>query len=372
MQVPSLQRAPLRIGRRILGSTIVEALATPNPIDRYLELVNPGWSLRDIRAEVTGVRHQTPRSTTLTIRPNDNWQGFEAGQHCGITVEIDGVRQTRFYSPACSARRGDGQIELTVTVKPGGIVSPFLREHARPGMVVGLSKAEGDFVLPRSRPGKLLLVSGGSGITPVMSILRTLCDEGYTGEVVFMHYARSAEDLLYEDELVMLAAAHPNVSVVRGITRDEVSGMLKGHFTRRHLRSAAPGYAKAETYVCGPAGLIEAVSAVWRKDGTERRLHSECFAPPVPELPAGDAEGTINFAGSGVQIDNNGGTLLEQAEAAGLKPAHGCRMGICHTCVCRMAEGTVRDVRTGEIKTITDESIQICVNAPVGDVEINL
>ena len=177
-----------RLGRRLLGSGLLEALAAPHGVDRYLELVRPSWSLHEARAEVIEVRRQTADSVTLTLRPNENWKGFRTGQFVRLTVEIDGVRHTRCYSPACSEHAPD-RIEITVKAHPEGLVSGFLNRAARPGMVVGLSAADGDFVLPADRPERLLLISGGSGITPVISMLRTLCDEGHAGAVTFVHYA---------------------------------------------------------------------------------------------------------------------------------------------------------------------------------------
>lgn len=371
MQVAPGSTSRLRLGRKILSSSVVGALLTPNPIDRYLELVNPAWTLDEIRAEVVEVRRQTPRTVTLTVRPNDNWQGFESGQHCGLTLELDGVRQTRFFSPASSARSADGLVEFTVTVKPEGILSNHLRDNAQSGMIVGLSEAEGDFVLPARRPSELLLIGGGSGITPLMSMLRTLTDEGHKGRIDFIHYARSAEDLLYEIELRQIAAQNPNVNVTRIITRDKKQSP-GGHFSRKQLLANVPDFAKATTYVCGPPTLIDAVEAVWKKDGLEKRLHTECFAPPKLEIAAGDVSGTINFEVSHVEVENDGRSMLEQAEDAGLSPKFGCRMGICHNCDCMIDEGTVQDLRTGEIRAMKDEYVQLCVNAPVGDVQIQI
>src|SRR5438876_8080705 len=98
-----LPPAPVRrLGRRLLGSALLEALAAPHGVDRYLELIRPSWSLREARAEVIEVRRQTADNVTLTLRPNENWNGFSTGQFVRMTVEIDGVRQTRCYSPACS------------------------------------------------------------------------------------------------------------------------------------------------------------------------------------------------------------------------------------------------------------------------------
>lgn len=363
---------PRRLARRLLGSSLLDALTTPHGVDRYVELVRPAFSLREVRAEVVVVRHATPRSVTLTLRPNANWQGFRAGQFVRLSVEVDGVRQTRCYSPASSAHVGD-LVELTAHAQPDGRVSPFLREHVRPGAVVSLSQAEGDFVLPERRPRALLLISGGSGITPVMSMLRTLCDEGYFGPIAFLHYAREEDDVAYHAELRALAARHPNVRLLRGFSRAPRTGELRGRFGRAHLRAAEIDPAEAEAFACGPTALLDGVRRIWAADGLEQRLHVEQFTGPAPSIPDGDVvDGTVRFARSGREAAGGGGSLLEQAEAAGLTPKHGCRMGICRTCTCRKVEGAVRDLRTGEVSTDPDELIQICVTAPAGDVTLDL
>jgi stearoyl-CoA 9-desaturase NADPH oxidoreductase len=326
-----------------------------------------------VRAEVCDVRHLTPQSVTLDLRPTATWRGFRAGQHVNVAVEVDGVRHTRSYSPA-SSEYTDGHLELTVTVHPEGIVSQHLRSHARPGMVLGLSQAEGDFVLTERRPERLLLISGGSGITPVMSMLRTLCAEGHRGEVVFLHYARGAREAIYARELDRLGLAHPNVRIVRAHTRsDGPAGELAGHFRREHLAAAVGDHTDVETYVCGPSSLIDAVHGLWVDDRLEERLHLERFTLPSQSVAAGDAVGgPVLFSRSDLRLEGDDRPLLEQAEEAGLTPAYGCRMGICRTCTCRKTEGAVRDLRTGEISSPGDEEIQPCVSVPVGEVTLDL
>jgi ferredoxin-NADP reductase len=359
-----------RLGRRLLGSGLLEALAAPHGVDRYLELIRPSWSLRETRAEVIEVRRQTADSVTLTLRPNENWKGFGTGQFVRLMVEIDGVRHTRCYSPACSEHTPD-RIEITVKAHPEGQVSGFLNRTGHPGMVVGLSAADGDFVLPATRPGRLLLISAGSGITPVMSMLRTLCDEGHAGAVTFMHYAPTRDDVIYRSELGEIAARHANVRLVHAYTR-EAGGALTGHLCREHLGAVAPDTACAETYVCGPPGLIESARRIWAEDGIEELLHIESFLPPSLALASDRADGSVSFARAGKRVPNNGRSLLEQAEQAGLSPQFGCRMGICHTCTCRKTAGTVRNLVSGEVSSADDEHIQICVSVPVGDVELDL
>src|SRR5436190_19909188 len=257
-----LQPAPVRrLGRRVLGSGLLEALAAPHGVDRYLELIRPAWSLHEARAEVIEVRRQTADSVTLTLRPNENWKGFGTGQFVRLTVEIDGVRHTRCYSPACS-EHAPGRIEITVKAHPEGLVSGFLIRAARRGMVVGLSAADGGFTLPADRPERLLLISGGSGITPVMSMLRTLCDEGHAGAVTFVHYAPTHDAVIYRSELSEIADRHPNVRVAHFYTR-EAGGAPTGHLCRAHLDAIVSEHRAAEAYVCGPPGLIESARKIW-------------------------------------------------------------------------------------------------------------
>ena len=363
----------LRRSRRFAPSRVldaVELLATPHGLDRYLELVNPMLTVREMRARVESVERRTPDSVTLTLRPTRQWRGFRAGQYVQIAIDIDGVRRTRCYSPAGSEHRADGCLEITVKAHDGGLVSQHLYAHAAPGLVLGLSAAQGSFHLPESRPGKILLVSGGSGITPVMAMLRTLCDEGYSGEIAFVHYARSAESVCYRDELRELAAAHPNVRVSLAYTRAK-GGDLDGHFEPAHLRAVAPWYREAQTFLCGPPALMTAVRRHYG-DGLGEQLHTEEFTlTPLAAVP-GEATGTLTFARSDTAAANSGATLLEQAEAAGLTPEYGCRMGICFSCTAIKTAGCTRNIRTGDLDADPDTEIQLCVNVPVGDVTLDV
>jgi ferredoxin-NADP reductase len=372
--MPSTATAPPKprlIGRKILGSGFLDLLAGPPGIDGYLEQVRPAWGVRDRRAEVIAADRLTPDSVTLSLHGNLAWEGSEAGQFVRVAVEIDGSRRTRCYSLASAA--GPGRtLELTVKAHPEGLVSNFLIETGRPGMVVGLGPAEGDFRLPPERPERILLISGGSGITPVISMLRTLCAEGHERPITFLHYAPDPELAIYRDELERIAAAHPNVRLVRSYTRAPGAGEADGHFSLAQLVALDPQYGAAETFACGPPALLDAVREAWAGEDLEPRLHLESFVPPTLAPASGVPEGSLHFAGSDVRIENSGAALLEQAESAGLSPASGCRMGICHTCSCRKTVGTVRNLSTGELSSNDAEEIQICISAPVGDVVVDL
>jgi ferredoxin-NADP reductase len=356
--------------RRLSPMAVFEALATPHGVDRYLELVHPMLTVREIRAEVTDVTRTTGDSVTLTLRPTRQWRGFAAGQFVQISVDIDGVRRTRCYSPCSSQHRADGRFQITVKAHADGLVSRYLHARAHRGMVVGLSQADGTFRLPDQRPEKVLLISGGSGITPVLSMLRTLCDEGFDGDVAFLHYAPRQTSVSCRDDLLELAAAHPNVRLVFACTREP--GSVSGHFAPEHLATVAPWYRDAHTYVCGPAGLMSAVGDHFTACGLADRLHTEAFTLAPVAVPASEASGTVRFARSGTEAPNTGAPLLEQAEAAGLQPEFGCRMGICFSCTKVKTSGCTRDLRTGEVDADPDREIQLCVSVPVGDVALDL
>ncbi|ORV96439.1 ferredoxin reductase [Mycobacterium kyorinense] len=343
---------------RVLGSGLVDLLTGPHGVDRYTEQLDPTWTLGEARAKVVDVRRTTPRSVTLTLRPNAAFdRNLKAGQHVNVTVDVDGRRHTRCYSPANA--EGSPFLELTVGRHDGGLVSSYLYEQARPGMVVGLAGVGGDFVLPAPRPRRILFVSGGSGITPVMAMLRTLVAEGHPGEIAFVHYARNPAEACYRDEL----AAMPRVRVLHGYTRSG-DGDVDGRFGAEHLAAAMPS--PDAVFVCGPPALVAAV-----REHCDN-VYTESFVAPTLEVPAKPSGGRVTFADSGIEVVDDGRPLLEQAEAAGLTPESGCRMGICHTCTRRKTCGVVRNLTTGAVSTGPDEDVQICVSVPVGDVDIAL
>jgi ferredoxin-NADP reductase len=346
---------------RVLGSDLVNLLTGPHGVDRYTEQVDPTWTLAEGRAKVVDVRRSTPRSVTLVLAPNaafaDTGRPFRAGQYVNLAVEIDGRRYIRCYSPAND--EGCSHLELTIGHHDGGLVSTFLYEHARRGMVVGLAGVGGDFVVPTQPPRRILFVSGGSGITPVMAMLRTLVNQGHDGDIAFVHYARNRAEACYRDEL----AGMPGVRVLHGYTRS-AGGDLEGRFGPEHLSAAMP--TPDAVFVCGPTALVDAV-----REHCEN-VYSETFVAPTLDLTGESSGGRVSFADSGIDVVDDGRPLLEQAESAGLTPESGCRMGICHTCTRRKTSGVVRNLTSGAVSTAPDEDVQICVSVPVGDVDIAL
>jgi len=356
------------VGGSILRSRALAALTSPHGVDRYLEQINPMWAAHEVRARVVDVHREVdvpghPPVATITLQPTSTWRGHRAGQHVQLGVEIAGSRRTtRVFTVSSPDSRPGDRITVTLRANPDGLVSRYLVEEATPGTMVHLSQAEGDFVLPDHVPEHVLFVSGGSGITPVMSMLRSLHRRTHRGRVTFLHYAQSPEHQIFASELDEIRRSGHGTDV--HLLHPELGDPA---LSPAYLERLVPGYRDLPTWACGPAPLIEAVQAAY--DGSDA-LRVEYFKPP--RATTGEAGGEVAFTRSGRAASNTGAPLLEQAEALGLRPEYGCRMGICFSCVSRKTEGTVRNVLTGETSSLPDEDIRICVSAPEGDCAVEL
>ncbi|QYJ05657.1 ferredoxin reductase [Nocardioides panacisoli] len=367
---------------RLLRSRLAGALASPHGVDTYLQLLDPMLAAHDVRARVVDVTRETTGTgsapvATLTLQPTRTWRGHRAGQHVLVGVDLPGSakRHTRAFTISSAGSQPGECFTLTVRAHEEGQVSKFLVREARPGQLLHLSQAQGEFTLNESPAtptnNHLLFITGGSGITPAMSMLRTLLRDGYDGhagrKVTFLHYARSPEDQIFAEELAAIAAADNGVEV--HLRHGDQT------FSEFELRRLVPHFRDTDTWLCGPPGLVELVRAAYGdSEGARRRLRMEFFKPAVARA-ASDGEpagGEVSFTRSGRTGTNGGTSLLEQAEELGLNPESGCRMGICFSCTARKTAGTTRDVLTGEESSLPDEDIRICVSQPVGECHIDL
>ncbi|WP_370291401.1 ferredoxin reductase [Nocardioides sp.] len=372
-----------RVVGRLLRSRLVDALAAPHGIDRYLERFNPMWAAHDVRARIVSIHRETEGAdtapvATITLQPTESWRGHRAGQHVLVGVELPSSsrRLTRAFSISSAASGRGEQITLTIRANDEGQVSSYLVREAKPGEILHLSQARGEFVLNESPAtptiSHLVFITGGSGITPAMSMVRTLLRDGYDGhagrKVTFLHYARGPQDQIFADELAEIAAADNGVDV-----HLRYGDQL---FTEFELRRLVPDHRRTDTWLCGPAGLVELVKDAYTDADGELspRLRMEFFKPVVARAaqPGEEVDGEITFSRSGTTVAASGDTILEQAEAAGLSPEFGCRMGICFSCTRTKTAGTVRNVLTGETSALPDEEIRICVSAAAGDCHIDL
>lgn len=358
------QVSPVR--RRALD--LVRSFTSPLLPDDYLELVNPLWSTRELRGRVERVERETPEAVSVLIKPGWEWPGHMPGQYVRLGIEVDGIHHWRAYSLTSAPGRRDGCIAITPKLVPEGKVSPFLFGRVRPGAIVRLGGVEGTFTLPERVPERLLFISAGSGVTPIMSMLRALAGGGELRDVVHIHSARTAETVIFARELHALRERERGYRL-----HEQLTGEL-GHVMPEHLDDLCADWRERETFLCGPAGLLEAMRGRWEHDGDHERLHVEHFQPyeELGDAYAG-AGGPINFCSSGVQAVSDGSqSILAAGESAGATLPYGCRMGICHSCVGRLRAGQVRDMRTGRVHGQPGDTLQTCINAPEGAVEIDL
>lgn len=356
--------------------SVAEALASPLVPADYLDLFAPLRRGAPLRGRVEEVQRETRDAATLVIRPGADWAGHVPGQFLRVGVDVDGVRHWRAYS-LTHGPRADGRISITVKAVPDGVVSTHLVREARPGTLVHLEQAAGEFVLP-PEGGKFLFVTAGSGITPVIGMLRNLFPVTDAGvlqprrsaafDITVVHVAPTEPDSIFLADLEALATAGAIELVAR---YDDVHGILDV----AELEELVPDIAARVTFACGPAGLLAALERHHETRGLE--LFTEQFRPTLVEAGEG---GTVSFARSEVTVAVDGATpLLDAGESAGVLMPSGCRMGICFGCVVPLKAGAVRDLRNGEVTTAvpgeTDRAgvpIQTCISAAAGPCHLDL
>ncbi|MFN2321150.1 MAG: ferredoxin reductase [Dermatophilaceae bacterium] len=360
---PSSAVAPVAGSLRSRLWRVAEALATPLVPSDYLDLFNPLRDGADLRGRIVSITPETADSATITIQPGGGWRGHTPGQYIRVGVDIDGVRYWRAYSVSSPAHTPDGTISITVKAIPDGKVSNHLVRRATPGALVMLDQATGDFTLPEAPPARVLFLTAGSGITPVLGMLRTRVD---LADVSHVHCAPTAADVICAQELRGYGESGRTAYVER---HDDEHGMLD----LADLDTLVPDWRDRQTWVCGPTGLLDAAEAHWSAHGVEDRLTVERFRPTIIEPGEG---GEITFLSSDVTVDADGSTpILDAGEDAGVLMPSGCRMGICMGCIVTMRQGAIRDLRTGEITTAEpgdNLAVQTCVNAVAGSCDLEL
>ena len=359
---------------RRLGDHLVrvaEAATTPYLPADFMDLFAPLRSGADLRGRIESVHPETADAATIVIRPGADWAGHVPGQYLRIGIDVDGVRQWRAYSLTHGPRR-DGRISITVKAVPDGLVSNHLVHEARPGTLVHLEQAAGEFVLPPDG-GKLLFVTAGSGITPVIGMLRNLfpvTDSGVVRlprsdafDITVVHVAPTEPDSIFLDDLRALADA----GMIHLVARyDDVHGVLD----IGDLSALVPDVDARISYACGPAGLLDALADHHERRGLD--LFTEQFRSTNRVVGEG---GAVTFNNATVVEADGATSLLDAGESAGQLMPSGCRMGVCFGCVIPLKEGSVRDLRNGEVTTAEPGDgvkIQTCISAAAGPCHLDI
>ncbi len=345
--------------------TIAGRITTPLLPDDYLKLANPLWSARELRGRVVEVRRETEDSATLVIKPGWGFSlDYEPGQYVGIGLLVDGRWRWRSYSLTSAPARGnagrrDRNIAITVKAMPEGFLSTHLVGVVEPGTIVRLAAPQGNFVMPDPAPASVLFLTAGSGITPIMSMLRTLQRHDQITDIVHVHSAPTESDVMFGAELAALHEAHPGYRMILRATRTE------GRLDLTRLAEVVPDWQGRQAWACGPEAMLNDAERVWAEAGVGTQLHLERFA--VSRAAPHGTGGTVRFERSGKTVEADAATsIMEAGEDAGIQMPFGCRMGICQSCVVGLVEGHVRDLRTG-VEHEPGTRVQTCVTTASGD-----
>ena len=351
---------------------------------RYLQpLVSPAvfdfWASRLDRtaswdrplARIVSRRAESRDAVTLVLQANRHFGGFQPGQHLNVTAEIDGARLTRSYSPS-QVPGHPRRLSITVRRVQAGRLSSQLCLRARVGDVLELGPAFGEMTWPRETDGPWLFLAAGSGITPLMSLIRSAAATGRMPDLQLVYWARQRADLCFVDELRALSKALPRLRCHFVLTRE---ASLEAHESAGRpsqvlLDRLVPDPAARRVRACGPHGFVESLRGLL--DGRVADFLAESFTPaPLPLAPTGTVR--VELARSGRTLEVTTGTpLLAALEAQGLRPAHGCRMGLCNTCACAKQAGTTQDLVGGALDAEPNPALRICVNRAASDLILDL
>jgi stearoyl-CoA 9-desaturase NADPH oxidoreductase len=301
----------------------------------------------------------------VTIKPGWGFSGnYLPGQYVGIGLRIDGRWHWRSYSLTSIPQRDNKNITITVKATPEGFLSTHLVNGVEPGTVVRLAAPKGEFALPDPPPAKVLFITAGSGITPVMAMLRTLESRGQEADIAHIHSAPSPDAVIFHDELRVLEKSQPGYRLHLQLTETQ------GKVDFDELAGIVADWQDRPAWVCGPPALLDTVEGVWKSADLQDLLHTERFT--IAATDKGGEGGKVAFSISDKSIEIDGATsLLEAGEKVGIQMPFGCRMGICQTCVLPLESGHVRDFRSG-IEHGEGDRIQTCISTASGDCTIKI
>jgi stearoyl-CoA 9-desaturase NADPH oxidoreductase len=347
----------------------------PEVFDFWVQHLNPAWSWSRPLATIVERRVEARDTVTLVLKPNGHVGGFLPGQHVNVSAQVNGRRVTRSYSltnvPSRSRR-----MSITVKRVEGGALSTHLVQQARVGDVLGIGPAFGEMTLPAQPQGRWLFLAAGSGITPLMGLTRALAAQNMPVELTLLYWVKTHAELCFLQELRALSTRFPRFRLQVIVTHEApvVPGEAQGLISAQQLAQLVPGLSEQQVFACGPGGFIEAARGLC--EGTSQAFVAEGFTPAAPvALPAAtDARMvrvTLQRTGRELQL-STGLSLLDALEAEGLNPPSGCRMGVCHSCVCPRVEGTTQDMQSGDTQSEGNMAVRLCVSRACTDLTLDL
>ena len=319
-------------------------------------------ALPHLTATLTRIVLETHDTKSYFFKPEKPLNQYKAGAHINIKFDANGQTVNRTYTlsscPELTFNTKSAE-EFSITVKRvnDGLASNWLFENLTEGKQISVSQPQGNFVLPYQPAGKLLMLSAGSGITPLMSMLRYLAQTGNRSDIIFLHYAQSDDDIIFRDELKRLSTAKDNITTHFSVERinntsttRSTNDICQGRITKKQLSAIVPDVLDREVYLCGPQPFMKAtVKILDLIKFKPSQIHLENFTADLSAATQLGYSAELRFSSLNQSIQSSPSrTILEEAEAAGLKPASACRTGICRSCRCKKTSGTTVNLMTGE------------------------
>lgn len=354
-----------------MGGNLIAPLINPAQFDFWSQQLGSTDAWERCFARVVSVQAEGQATKTLTLKTNRNWQGFTAGQHCNVTAAIAGRNITRSYS--ISSDSVDGRrVQITVRRENGGLMSEYLCSHLQVGDRLELGSPFGEMLLPTPMPVHLLLLAAGSGITPMMSQIRTLARIGLSEAVTLIYWEKTAADFNFARELESIARRHPSFNINLITTREHNERDLSGRISNELLAQIPNMNGVDQVFACGSHGFVEAAVSVCAL----RRLPlmSEAFTSSRSHIPndeVADHDVYLRRRDLHLRVSNHL-PLLEQLESAGISVPSGCRQGICNTCTCVRNSGITVDAFSGVFDKEPSQVIRLCVSRAAGNIELDL
>lgn len=339
--------------------------------DYWRGLVQPGWSPYGNTARLLRREVASAGSETLWFKPFKRLQGWQPGQHLSLGFELDGRRFQRSFT--LTSLPEQREIAITVRKIAGGRFADWLA-RAGHGARLHLSEPWGGMAFELPDAPQRLLLAAGSGITAAIAQVRAAAARGQMAGLSLAYWVRERTEACFLEELHALQARFPDFQFRLFLTGETAKAAheAQGHFDEGTLAALPANPQGAEVLACGPTGFVAKVEALLREAAA--RIATESFTPPllrVPEVPAASVALTLARSGRTISIPT-GTPLLAALEAAGLRPEHGCRQGLCGRCTCAKASGVHVDLRDHSLHPEASTALKLCISAARTDLAIDL
>lgn len=349
--------------RASLFNSMAQSVMNSHDANFWLQKINPLWSMNQPLAKVVKKQIVAKDMVSLILQCNRHVQRGVAGQHHPVTVEIAGRHYERTYS---LMQVDADHLCLTVKKVDQGLVSSWLVDQSQTGDILRLGQPYGEMQQQVQTP-KLLLLAAGSGITPMLSLIEAFCQSRQLKaiSVQLMYWVKTHEDAAYAEYLKEVVENFPNFTYQIFYTQEQDQRLNPSHIDQ--LKSLN----ETTVYACGPSGFAATAETLFKHVAS---IQTEAFSLSQFDTDATDTgfiNVTLTQSNKTIAIPK-GQSILSSLEHQGIKPKHGCRMGICNKCACTKAQGSTRNLLNGSANHEPSQLLKICVNSAQSDLVIDL